>query len=387
MISLIKNTFYKEEETKKALCDFVMGAKQLSMGPQTVAFEEVFAAWHDRKFAVFVNSGSSANLALFQALINLGTLKSGDKVAFSAVTWATNVMPIIQMGLTPMPVDVELDSLNISRATLEQAYAAEAFQALFITNLLGFCSDIDAIKNFCAEKGILLYEDNCESLGSVYKGTRLGNFGTASTFSFFVGHHMSTIEGGMILTDDAELYAMLKMVRAHGWNRNLLPAEQTGLRETHDIPNFYDRYTFYDLAYNLRPTDIQGFIGLTQLPYLDEMIKKRVENFNILSKVYKNPDFHPINVSMDVCSNFAFPVLCTSKEIQGKYVARCEEAGIELRPIVGGSMTEQPFYKKYSSTVHPLPNAKYIHSVGFYIGNNPEMTAEDLRSMVSALSH
>lgn len=386
MIKLIKSTFYKEEETKQALCEFIMGATQLSMGPQTLAFEEAFAAWHGRAHAVFFNSGSSANLALFQALINLGTLKPGDRVAFSAVTWATNVMPLMQMGLVPAAVDVELNSLNISRANVAEAYDAEPFQALFITNLLGFCSDIDAIREFCLEKNIKLYEDNCESLGSVYKGTRLGNFGIASTFSFFVGHHMSTIEGGLVLTDDTELFAMLKMVRSHGWNRNLLPAEQEKLRGTHAVSSFYDRYTFYDLAYNLRPTDVQAFIGLTQLPYIQEMVEKRVENFQILSEVYKNPDFHPITVSMDVCSNFAFPVLCTSKELQEKYVARCEQAGIELRPIVGGSMTEQPFYTKYAPTTRTFPNAKHVHTIGFYIGNNPEMTEEDLRTMVAALS-
>lgn len=386
MISLIKSTFYKEEETKKALCDFIMSAKQLSIGAQCLAFEEAFAGWHGRKHGVFFNSGSSANLALFQALINLGRLKVSDKVAFSAVTWATNVMPIIQMGLTPVPVDVELRSLNISRRTVEESYAIEPFACLFITNLLGFCDDIDAIRGFCIEKKIQIFEDNCESLGSVYKGVRLGNYSEASTFSFFVGHHMSTIEGGLVLTDDAELSAMLKMVRSHGWNRSLTKEEQGALRAQHDIPNFYDRYTFYDLAYNLRPTDIQGFIGLTQLPYVNEMVEKRVSNFKKLSSVYTNSDFHPIEISMDVCSNFAFPILCKTKQLQEKYIAQCEKAEIELRPIVGGSMTEQPFYKKYTLSSHELPNAKLVHSIGFYIGNNPELTEEELTIMVTALS-
>jgi CDP-6-deoxy-D-xylo-4-hexulose-3-dehydrase len=197
---------------------------------------------------------------------------------------------------------------------------------------------------------------------------------------------MSTIEGGMVVTDDAALASQLKMVRSHGWNRSLGEAEQHKLRAEHNVPEFYDRYTFYDLAYNLRPTDIQGFVGLTQLPYLNEMIEKRVANFKALAEVYKNPDFHPIDVTMDVCSNFAFPVLCTSKELQQKYIARCEEAGIELRPIVGGAMTEQPFYTKYVASHPEVPHAKYVHHIGFYVGNNAEMTEEDISTIVNALS-
>lgn len=386
MIPLTKHTFYKEAETKKALTEFISGATQLSMGPKSAEFEEAFSKWQGRKYSVFFNSGSSANLALVQALVNMGRLQAGEKVGYSAVTWATNVMPIIQAGLTPVPIDIERSTLNISLGHVKAAYEANPFTCLFITNLLGFCSDIDRIADFCKEKNILLLEDNCESLGSVYRSVKLGNWGAASTFSFFVGHHMSTIEGGMVCTDDPELAAMLKMVRSHGWTRNLSAEEQVVLRERHGVTDFYDRYTFYDLAYNLRPTDIQGFVGLTQLPYLDEMIEKRVQNYARLCAVYDNPDFNPITVSMDVCSNFAFPVLCKSKELQEKYIERCKAAGIEHRPIVGGSMPKQPFHKKYVSEMYDLPEAEYVHDIGFYVGNNADMTEEDIATIIKALS-
>lgn len=386
MIPLTKHTFYKEAETKKALTDFITGATQLSMGPKSAEFEEAFAKWQGRAYSVFFNSGSSANLALIQALVNLGRLQSGDKVAYSAVTWATNVMPLIQCGLIPVPVDIEKETLNISLAQVKAAYDANPFTCLFITNLLGFCSDIDAIAAFCDENNILFIEDNCEALGSVYRSKKLGNWGQASTFSFFVGHHMSTIEGGMVATDDPELAAMLKMVRSHGWTRNISAEEQAVLREKHGVTDFYDRYTFYDLAYNLRPTDIQGFVGLTQLPYLNEMIEKRIQNYARLSAVYSNPDFIPMNISMDVCSNFAFPVLCKTKELQEKYIERCKAAGIEHRPIVGGSMPKQPFHKKYVSGSYDLPGAEYVHDIGFYVGNNADMTEEDINTIIKALS-
>ncbi|KKP72069.1 MAG: DegT/DnrJ/EryC1/StrS aminotransferase, partial [Candidatus Roizmanbacteria bacterium GW2011_GWA2_35_19] len=244
MIKLIKSTFYKEEQTKEKLNDFIKSATQLSIGKECEKFERNFAKYQKRKHSVFLNSGSSANLALIQALLNLGKLKKGDMVGFSAVTWATNPMPLIQLGLKAVPVDVELSSLNISSKTLEAIIKKYPLKALFITNLLGFCDDIDKISRICKKNKIILIEDNCESLGTVYKGKLLGNFGYASTFSFFVGHHMSTIEGGSICTDDEELATMLVLVRAHGWDRNLPPEKQIVLRKQHKTEStFYSRYT------------------------------------------------------------------------------------------------------------------------------------------------
>ena len=202
MIKLIKNTFYKEKETSCLLAKFVTGTSKLSFGVECEKFEENFAKYQGRKYCIFVNSGSSANLALIQALINLGRLKRNDKVGFSAVTWSTNTMPIIQLGLNPIPVDVELDTLNISSRTLIKTIEDIKINAMFLTNLLGFCDDIDKIVKLCDALDIILIEDNCESLGTIYKGKKLGNYGLASTFSFYVGHHMSTIEGGAICTDD-----------------------------------------------------------------------------------------------------------------------------------------------------------------------------------------
>ena len=195
MIKLIKSTFYHESETKQALVDFIMQAEALSMGPQCKKFEEDFAEKQGRKYAVYVANGSVANLALIQALLNMGRLKKGMKVGFSALTWPTNVMPLIQLGLHPIALDCEIDTLNVSPTTL--AEYIDDIDALFLTNVLGFCDDIDNIRNMCATKNVLLLEDNCESLGSKVGSTLLGNFGLASTFSFFVGHHLSTIEGGM----------------------------------------------------------------------------------------------------------------------------------------------------------------------------------------------
>lgn len=388
MIKLIKSTFYKEEQTKEKLIDFIRTATQLSIGKECEKFEKSFAHYQRRKYCVFLNSGSSANLALIQSLLNLGKLKKGDLIGFSAVTWATNPMPIIQLGLKAIPIDVELNSLNISSKTFGTVLKKYPLKALFITNLLGFCDDIDKIRQICLKKNILFIEDNCESLGTVYKGKKLGNFGTAGTFSFFIGHHLSTVEGGAVCTDSEELATMLTLVRAHGWDRNLPSEKQIKLRKKNKTESaFYSRYTFYDLGYNLRPTEINGFIGNYQLQFIDEIISKRESNFMKLAPlIYGNTNkYYPIKYKhIDVLSNFAFPVICRSKKIRDELIVKCE-LQVEIRPIVGGNMTSQPFFKKHMPEFKKIesPNAKLINEQGLYFGNNPEMTEEEISELIS----
>jgi len=387
MIKLIKSTFYNEADTKQKLLSFISDAEMLSFGPQCNEFEQSFAQWQGRKYCVFVNSGSSANLAIIQALLNLGRINKGDKVGVSTLTWSTNVMPLIQLGLQVVPIDVELDTLNVSSSQLRKILKAQKLKMLFLTNLLGFCDDIDMIRTVCEEEGILLIEDNCESLGTVYKGEKLGNFGLASTFSFYVGHHMSTIEGGAICTDDEEVANMLSLVRAHGWDRNLAEKSQEKIRTKHNVnSSFYSRYTFYDLGYNLRPTEINGFIGNTQIPYLDEIVETRKNTFlEIAEKIYAQPDrFYPIKYDhIDLISNFAFPVICKTKEIRDELVEKCSDI-LELRPIVGGDMTMQPFFSKYEKGEFLKDsNANLIHEQGLYFGNNPELTTEEKQQIIS----
>lgn len=389
MIKLIKSTFYNELETKEALVSFILKAEMLSFGPECQKFESSFAKWQGRKHCTFVNSGSSANLAVVQALLNLGRLKPGDSVGVSALTWSTNVMPLLQLGLTVVPLDVELNTLNVSSKNLSKTLSEHSLKMLFLTNLLGFCDDIDTIQKICEEKNILLIEDNCESLGTVYKGKKLGNYGLASTFSFYVGHHMSTIEGGAVCTDDEELSNMLSLVRAHGWDRNLAEHHQQKIRDKHHVNStFYSRYTFYDLGYNLRPTEINGFIGNTQLPYLEEIISTRRDTFvEIAQQLYKDEErFFPLRYDhIEFVSNFAFPLVCRTQAIRDELVEKCD-GKIELRPIVGGDMTQQPFFKKYESTSLKDSNAKLIHDQGLYFGNNPELTSQEKKLIIDIFS-
>lgn len=376
MIQLMKYAFFNEEETRKKLSKFILSNKRLSMGENCFNFEKKFSDYQGRNYSVFVNSGSSANLALIQALLNLGKIKKGDKVGFSSVTWSTNVMPLIQLGLDPIAIDVSKENLNVDIENLKSL--KENIKVLFLTNLLGFSGKIDKIRDYCDEKNIILLEDNCESLGSVVNGKKLGNFGLASTFSFFVGHHLSTIEGGMICTDDKELYEMLLMVRAHGWTREVGKEKSESLKKDYLISEFYNKYTFYYLGFNIRPTEINGFLGLEQLDYIEELHKRRSKNFEIFQNAAKNnPDFLKLDLKhMDFISNFAYPIVCKNKQLFEKYLSKFVD--VEVRPIVGGSMNEQPFFggKKIN-----CPNAKEIHTCGFYIPNNPDLTDKEIEFM------
>ncbi|MBI3980647.1 DegT/DnrJ/EryC1/StrS family aminotransferase [Candidatus Microgenomates bacterium] len=388
MIKLIKSTFYQEEKTKQKLVHFIKNARQLSFGKECENFEIKFARWQGRKHCVMVNSGSSANLALFQALLNIGYLKKNDLVGFSAVTWSTNAMPIVQLGLQPVPVDIELNTINVSSKQLLKVLKKYPLKMLFITNLLGFCDDLEEIVKICREKKIILTEDNCESLGSVYRGKKLGNFGLASTFSFYVGHHMSTIEGGAICTDDEDLAIMLRLVRAHGWDRNLNFTKQKELRKKFHInQSFYARYSFYDLGFNFRPTEIAGFLGNVGLNHLPEIIKKRERNFMKLAKVLytKSDRYYPLKYQhLTVNSNFAFPLICTSEKLRNELVKKCANK-VEIRPIVGGNIRLQPFFTKYltGDRFPPTDNADLVHRQGLYFGNNPELTRQEIELIIN----
>jgi CDP-4-dehydro-6-deoxyglucose reductase, E1 len=388
MIPLMKNTFINEFETKQQLADFILHSNKLSMDVNCFEFETQFAKFHQTKHAVLVNSGASANLLLLQALLNLGRLKKGDKVGFSAVTWSTNVMPIIQLGLDPVPVDCDVETLNTMSHNLKATHEKHNLKAFFITNVLGICGDLNKIKEYCDANKIVLIEDNCESLGSRVQDKLTGNFGVAGTFSFFVAHHMSTIEGGMLVTEDAELHEMLVIARANGWDRNLSALSQKKLRQKHEIKSEFDaKYTFYDLAFNVRPTEITGFLGKTQLKYLEKNIQQREANYRIIeSTLINNKDFIPINTShMSFVSSFSFPFVCKTPELRDHYIKEFAGAGIEIRPMIAGNMQLQPFFSKYSNNKDELKGANHLHNAAFYCGNYPELTSTDLETILSCL--
>jgi len=388
MIPLMKNTFSNEYETKQKLIDFINRSNKLSMGDQCIRFEKKFAKFQGTKFSVLFNSGGSANLAMLQVLKNLGKIKIGDKIGFSALTWSTNVMPILQLGFEPIPIDCNPTYLNVMSETLKERLKEVDLKVLFITNVLGFAGDLHVIKQICEEESVILIEDNCESLGTELFTGKTGNFGQMSSNSFYVAHQLSTIEGGMVTTTDEEYAEMLKIVRANGWDRDLSHGQKRTLRMKYSIKSeFESKYTFYDLGYNLRPTEITGFLGLIQLEYLKENIHTREKIYNQLAYVaLKNSDLIvPKRSHIKTLSNFAFPIIAQDRTLMRKYFEKFTKRNIEIRPIIAGNIQNQPFYNKYILQKYKLVGADFIHNCGFYCGNYPELTADDIEVISDSL--
>jgi len=387
MIPLMKTAFAYEQTTCQKLADFIKDAPKLSMGDYCKRFENEFAKYQGRKHCILFNSGGSSNFALLHTLKNLGRIKAGDNIGFSSLTWSTNVMPIIQQGFNPIPIDCSPLTLNVMSSTLKETIDKYNLKVFFSTNVLGFTGDLPEIKKICEEHDVLYIEDNCESLGTEVAGIKSGNFGLASTFSFFVAHHMSTIEGGMIATDDDELAQMLIMTRANGWDRNLSEEQQQELRNKHNIINeFESKYIFYDLAFNFRPTEITGFIGVEQLKYIENAFKKRENTYKRLAQVVENNDeLLPLNTDhLTFISNFSFPVIAVSAELREKYRKLFQDK-VEIRPLIAGNITKQPFWKKYINKEYKLQGTNFLHENSFYFGNYPELDEEDLQVLEELL--
>jgi CDP-6-deoxy-D-xylo-4-hexulose-3-dehydrase len=380
-VPLMRDTFLNDTETRARLAEFVKWAPRLSMGDKCAEFEDAFSKWQGRRHSVLFNSGSSANLALVQALIECDNFNPGDLVGVSALTWATNAMPLIQLGMMPIAFDVELDMFNISTATVYGAIetGGQRVNGVFATNALGFMP-----RNFAT-----FIEDNCEGLGTeLANDVKSGNCGFASTFSFFVGHHLSTIEGGMVCTDDPGLADMLKMVRAHGWDRNLDSDRQKALRHAHKVEPFHAPYIFYVPGYNLRPTEITGFLGLTQLPLMDEAITKREAIYERLAAVKAgNPDFmRHDRRHIKRLSAFCFPMVCVEPRLRTEYLAKFNAAGVEVRPLIAGNIQRQPFWKAAGLPITDTPGADFLHDAGFYAPLRPDLTEREIVIIESCLS-
>ncbi|MDB4569031.1 DegT/DnrJ/EryC1/StrS family aminotransferase [Akkermansiaceae bacterium] len=389
-VPLMRNAFLNEESVRSDLAEFVLNANKFSMGEQCRKFELNFANWTGSKYAVLVNSGGSANLVMLQVLKNLGKINDGDKIGFTGLTWSTNIFPIIQHGFAPIPIDITPTLLNSSYDQVINSIEQNDLKCVFLTNVLGYSSDLPRIKEYCDTRKILLLEDNCESLGTIlWDGSMTGSHGLMSSHSFFIAHHMSTIEGGMVITDDFEVYEALKMARANGWDRDLSEKTQKDLRNRHGIVDeFRSKYTFYDLGFNIRPTEITGFLGNHQLKFLTQNIQKRIENYD---KIVGSCDTIKKLVKFDhslhrVISNFAMVFLFEDSSTMRKKKEKFENNGIEIRPVIAGNMSKQPFYSKYNLPNVNLPNTEFVDKCGFYCGNYPDMTTEDLEIIIESLN-
>lgn len=377
-IPLVKDTISKSEIDN--LVSWLQTYPRLTKGENTEKFERKWSEWNSTPHSVFVSSGSAANLAAFYALIISGRMKN-KKVILPAVSWSTTVAPAIQLGLEPVLCDCNLHNLGLDVDHFARLVEEHDPSVVVTVNVLGFSNDYDKILEICEKRNILLIEDSCESIGTIYQGKKTGNFGHISTFSFYYGHHMSTIEGGMICTRDEELEQLIKSIRCHGWDRDLNSFTQEHYRRKHGIDNFRALYTFYHPGFNMRCTDLQAFLGLSQLERIDEIVKFRSQNFEKYLNLLQ-PQWG-LNVSdHDTVSNFAYPVIVKNPSFVAQ---KLKESGIESRPLICGSISRQPFwYERYGKV--SLKNADLIHDFGMYLPNNPDMQIHEIEEIASIVS-
>ncbi|WP_230093536.1 DegT/DnrJ/EryC1/StrS family aminotransferase [Campylobacter coli] len=342
-----------------------------TMGEKVVKFEKDFATFVSSKYAVMTSSGSTANLIAIAALFYTKNpkLRRGDEVIVPAVSWSTTYYPLYQYGLKLKFVDIDLETLNYDLEALKNAINDKT-KMIMVVNLLGNPNEFDVINNLIKDKDIVLIEDNCESMGAEYKGKQAGTFGVMGTFSTFFSHHMATMEGGFVVTDDEELYHVLLCLRAHGWTRNL-PKENKVANKSDDW--FSESFRFVLPGYNVRPVEMSGAIGIEQLKKLPMFLKHRRENAKLFCEYFQNHPEFIIQKEIGSSSWFGFSlVIRPNSKLQRKdIIKKLEENEIEYRPIVAGNFTKNDVMKYFNYEIHGnLKNAQIIHKNGFFVGNH-----------------
>lgn len=378
----LSNDTWNEDEVKAL--NAVVASKHFTMGPKVAEYEKLFAEKFGADYAVMSNSGSSANLLAIAALIYSGKLKKGDEILVTAVSWSTTYFPLSQYGLTIRFVDIDLDTLNIDTNKLEKAITQNT-KGIMAVNLLGNPNDYTRILEICHTHDLILIEDNCESMGAEYGGTKTGCFGLLGTYSTFYSHHLCTMEGGVTVTNDEELYHYMLSIRAHGWTRNL-PEHSKIYSKMPD--GFYESFNFIMPGYNLRPLEIEAAIGIEQLKKLDGFIEQRRDNAKYFSERIQS--FPGIQIQHETGSSswFGFAIILT-QELMGKrtiIVNKLLEKGIEVRPIVAGNFVRQKalMYMDHSISGE-LSNADYIHLNGFFVGNHSKDVHEEIDYLIETL--
>ncbi len=366
----------------------VIKKNNYTMGDDVKQFETDFARFTDNKYCVMVNSGSSANLLAIAAMFfkSENPLKRGDEVIVPAVSWATTYYPLCQYGLKLKFVDVDKYTLNFDLKELEKAITDKT-RLIFAVNLLGNPNDYDVIKNLIKNKNIYLLEDNCESLGGIYKGKQLGSIGLMGTYSTFFSHHMATMEGGLIGTDDEELYHILLSIRSHGWTRHL-PDENRLCVKSKNL--FDESFRFILPGYNVRPIEMMGAIGIEQLKKLPEFLKHRRENAKYFQKLFQNDERFIIQKEIESSSWFGFSFLIDEKSgIRRENVINAlTEANIDTRPIVAGNFARKEVVKWFDYEIQGnLLNADYIDRNGFFVGNHQFDIKDKLDYLKKVLQH
>lgn len=359
------------DDKEKNAIKKVMDSDMYTMGENVYEFERMFSQYVGSKYAVMVNSGSSANLLMIASLIYSKefNINKGDEVIVPAVSWPTTYIPLQQYGLKLKFIDIDIETLNFNLDQLKSAITDNT-KIIFAVNLLGNSNDYDKIKEFIGNKNIILIEDNCESLGATYNGKQLGTIGLMGTYSTFFSHHMATMEGGLIVTDNEELYHILLSLRAHGWTRQLPKNNKLCIKS--DNP-FEESFRFILPGYNVRPTEMSGAIGIEQLKKLPKFIEERRKNAIHFVNKFKNDNRFIIQKEIGESSWFGFSLIIKeSSNIDRKQIIdKLTKNNIEVRPIVSGNFLKNEVIKYFDYEIFGnLNNSELLDKNGFFVGNH-----------------
>ena len=363
-----------EKQDKEKLAEFLITTDRYTQFEKVKLFEKEWSKWQGCKYSVFVNSGSSADLIMLDAVKEFNNIPDDSEVIVPAVTWTTNITSVIQAKLKPVFVDINLDDLSFNYSNLERAISPKT-RIILVTHLIGLPANIEIIKFIANKHNLVVLEDCCESHGAVFNNIKVGNHGIAGTFSFYWGHHMTTVEGGMLCTDIDELNDLFILKRSHGLARELDSSKHEFYKKKYPEIDF--NFLFLTHGYNFRNSELHATIGIEQLTQLDRYIKIRNANYEKFVKIVSLIEDKIFLFNSEGISSFCLPFIF--KEIKDKNLLQSKflDNQIETRPIISGNLLRQPCFKSYEN-YSDFPNAEVLHQNGFYIGNNQFVNDERL---------
>ena len=381
MIKLVSDTIDKNDIN--ALIEWLSQDEipRLTKGPLTLELEQKWANKIGTKYSIFVNSGSSSILLTLAALKYYNKTRN-NKIIVPGLSWSTDVSSPMLLGYETYMCDCNLEDLSCDLDHLEKLFQEHDPSTFILVSPLGLVPNMKEIVLLCEQYNVVLLEDVCESMGSKHQNKYLGSFGLASFYSMYFGHHLSTIEGGFINTDDEELYHLLLMMRSHGWDRDLPKEAQTKLRKEFNSNDFDSLYNFYVPGLNVRSTDLQAFIGLRAIDKLDGYSYKRRVNFHHYKRKIKNNILKLKENQNDFVSSFAIPILNLNRN---KIAQELQDNNIEVRPLIAGNMATKPMWYN-ENDIPSLPNCELVNKIGFYIPNHQDLTEDEINQITSIIN-
>jgi len=373
------------QSDRQILADFCLTGKRFTNGEKVKEFEKIWSEWLGMKYSVMVNSGASANyisIAMVKELVGIG------EVIVPPIGWVSDISSVTQLGMTPVFVDVDIKNFCITTENIKNAITSNT-KAIVMVHALGFNGITDELVQLCKEKNIILIEDCCESHGATFGDKKVGSIGDISLFSFYFGHHITTIEGGTVCVNDSKLYDLAKLFRSHGMTREASPELQEQYKLSN--PDLNPLFTFAVAGFNMRSTELNAVLGIEQMNRLDYNIQRRVENLDIwLSNLDSNRFITLFNTEGN--SNFALPLMMqdTTRAKLKDVCKILEEEGVEYRlgTAGGGNQARQPYLKKFPyKVVGNLTHSDYIHDNALYVGNHPELTKDQIINICKKINN